>query len=907
MPEKQLYQIGWQGGMTEGDVSPQTVQEILNAELDREGKLRPRDEFVPSNTFATNYPLDVIYITDPTNSDNVLRVHLCPESVIIYDNSSDAIVSLMSFATAEGSGVATIDNSSTMFAHGSDIYVITIVDGVPSGIFSISYMTTTAHFGPPALTSGCSYAAERNDGTGSWTMFAPGGLVPNLAVYSVTDTIANVVGTVTWTHTADTYYNDANTWCNGSKNKVALVYKGINDRAISTSAVSEHFTALAADQVISAEYAVQFVFINGAHSLLSNRVSAKANFDITDMHCAIGTTISVASSLSRAVKAINVYRRLIRSGDTVTPDGNMELMYTAHVYSKDLTDLDSAVDSSAVEQKYFEYTNVTSSTDDAGVTGAIVKCTALNISLDVKLPIGHKRKFSGSAKFTSGWFQYFGNTYTFVPKCLIASGTHQVYAGNLTDEQDDAFANAEYYKLQLDDAICIYGRWSNLGSNVECVADDQRLLTPTIGLGSPRNATPYFERYNGGARWLGIAPDIGFTVLKTTAESSVKASCNLDTPSTGTGTYGIASKKPLVLYVDDTQAGYTYEQVSGINENELSVVSPRAATLGSGRMICLNVVQDGSANESRLCYSEFRRPSTFRKSNYIDYGPRDDGYGVALASFAGRLLVLHSTSCYILDISGGSDMAWREIGAYNDVGALSAQAVVTTAVGVFFASQGGVYYFDGDKLTKISQMEGRDITQTYKTLFKGTCRLAWRSDMRQLWVSGGGTTLVFDFDRGAWHKHEFSLETTPTTDLIRFFNIGNVEFSTFWYRPTSTTSAVYTFSLEQPGDTVPFAWGLTTGPIDMGAAEVVKKAKSIYVDTQGATDNALPIGVWYVDGALMASYAPGYERNVKRIRTNVRDYSLNFRVETSTLPGSNQYWAGVIESLGLSYKPKRLK
>lgn len=934
MSEKKLWQVGWKGGQTEGDVGPETVQELLNVDLDVEGQLHPRGTLTENtsrlwtHTGATDIPIDMKYMNKPDDASVVYRVQLSTTGITILIDSSGASVVTLTFAAAEGwVGGSTIDITSTMEIDNNNIYVTALISGVPVGVFKAMYISQSNRWRIPTYTSNTGMSAEVPY-SAKWTMIGPSGITPVLEVIEITEKWGQAPE-----NTREDFYTAANTLCGMLKTKVVIGALRMLDRAQSTAAVAAFISQMAAKQTLVVDFAVQFVYVDGTHSSLSNPASFTAQTSAADLAVGIASTIAVNTSLSQSVGAINVYRKIVRSGETTSIDSDYELLYTADIGSEDLAEKDSVTTETILHKYWADFHNLGSSSDDEAAMGttALVRVAVPSTTTNIIEPgAGHRREFSGTAMYTSGWFKV--ATYTpdtpysylvvFAPRALVASGTHTYYVGNMQESLNEA-TQGRYYKAVIgsvgNECVVVYNYAANVGSNVYAIGGNQSVISPRFVFGAYAQIPIRYYMgatfHDDGGVWsatekvqtASFGDDIAGVIMYQPTNSVTKV--NYDGTALSSTGSKMTDPRVMVMYVDDTQAGFSVENVAGIKDIEKSVVLPRKISFGAGRMLCLNVRQDETEKAARLVYSEFRRYNAFRKSNYIDYGPRDDGIGVSLAFFAGRLLVLHSTSCYVLDISGGSDMAWRELASYKDVGAISDKAVVTSSVGVFFASQADVYFFDGNKIIKISDLEGRRVTAAYRAMTKINITLLWRSDLRQLWVCDRGTTvLVFDMDLGAWHKHSLTEFSTagPYMLPIRFNNLANAEFLTTAYK-NGTTDKVQAYTFVTNGTTTPFQWGVTTGPINMGVSEVVKKAKSIYVDTVGVASTSGDIDVWYTDvtGSADKSFTPGTSRAVNRVKVSSRNYWLNMKLLTK-LNGST-YWRGAIESLGLSYRPKRLK
>jgi len=199
---------------------------------------------------------------------------------------------------------------------------------------------------------------------------------------------------------------------------------------------------------------------------------------------------------------------------------------------------------------------------------------------------------------------------------------------------------------------------------------------------------------------------------------------------------------------------------------------------------------------------------------------------------------------------------------------------------------------------------------------RGTPSFAWRSDLRQLWIisladdaetSRRLDALVYDADTASWHYHLFDeLVSTTTTplDFMAISNQGGVEY----LFANENNATIQKFGLNDATIVRPFSWGINTGQINMGSSEFQKKLKRIYIDTKGKIDDDgnKTYGKLFVtvDG-FTQDFEPKTDRHVTRVSSSNKNYYIDFGVYAESAGGES--WTGTIESLGLSYKPKKLK
>lgn len=887
MSKKELWQIGWTGGQSEGDLTKETVREILNSEIKTYGMLNPRDTLVDQDVDDTiSNVIDLQFMTNPADPSETLRVYLTTTHIYIVGVGS---VSLLL-------GGYILDYDSEMvIVEGDSIYVAAIVSGDPVGIFAANYISSGNRWKAPAHMQNHSDVNEDTTGGNLWILEPVGGLTPELAIIDM----------------SSTYTTDVETECALLADKKVVLGTFLKEDIFSI----EHHT-LPLTTSLSVELAVQFEFHSGQVSALSNTDTASISAAAVswDRHIGLGINLAVSRDLSKTVRKIHVYRKVLEiegmkySGLTQ----KYELIFTANVMSDDISDLDVNATQGHVlkfEDKadyyidpdwFYGFTHLghnTGVSDQAYTTDR-----------------GRSLADGSYATETTGWFEFETDTMFYWPRCLTFSGSLTMLL------QDSTVATSDYYNALYPIAQGVFLFESGTGSLATMFTDKTAIeafeyspapvLLAGVNYIFPHRVATIINTH----REFGpdMAPFITHMGVDGTAVASQDGNYVTD------DIVKVLNLKCLLCHLDIGEAGIaTLEDIIGYSQVEASMVYPRHIAYSSGRLLMLNIIQDTKNRPSRMVYSEFRKYRSIAKSNYIDYAPRDDGVGVCLAEFKGRILVLHSTSAYIMDISGGSGMSWRELGAYNEINALGRHATVESPFGVFFGGQDFAYLFDGQKIINITERPQSRVTVKYREMVaSGDIFFAWRSDLRQLWIislsehDGTGTfreVMVFDADSGAWHYHKLNeIEDTATVphEILALSNQGGNEYV---YTKEGTDN-IKQFKLDTGDLTKPFNWGITTGPINMGSSEFQKKLKRIYIDTIGFSnsDGAPTYGSLYLNVAgFEQDFAPGVAHHVTRISSSNKAYYLEFTLHARDFGDGS--WNGTIESLGLSYKPKKLK
>jgi len=890
MAKKELWQIGWAGGQTEGDLSKQTVKEILNSEINILGTLTPRNEIVhiTGDDESITNTIDMKFMTNPADPDETLSVFLTTTHLRIRGAT----------VTEDFSFGVTLDTDSEMIiVEGTLIYIAAIVSGDPIGVYSVSYINEGDRFKPPAHMQNHSDANEDTSGTSSWILEPVGGLVPVLTHIPM----------------ESTYTTDADTECASSPEKKVVIGTFLKEDMFSVDK-----TSLPLDRSLSVELGVQFVFQSGQVSPLSNTftISISAAEVSWERNIALGINLAVSRDISRTVSKIHVYRKILELEGVKYSAGDQpyDLIYTAEMMSNDLENLDITASEGHI-LKYNEDADPRPGTENhIGYTLYGFNDGAPDADFVLRAIRARSVGVGTVITETKGWFEFETNTMFFWPRALTFSG-----ALTMTLEDENVPTNNNYTAAYTS-SQGVFLFESETGSLATMFTDTTAIeaftYCPMVAIDcSGVDAMPLREAdvtINHREWGADMAPFM--THMGVDGNASGEYANN---PGSGTITK-VQNQKCLLCHLDIGETGLAdLEDILGYSQGEASTVYPRHIAYSSGRLLMLNLIQDDQNKPSRMAYSEFRKYRSVAKSNYVDYAPRDDGVGMAIAEFKGRVLVLHSTSAYIMDISGGSGMSWRELGAYNEINSLGRPAVVETPFGVFFGGVDYAYLFDGQKIVNISETPERRISDKYREMVgRGTPSFAWRSDLRQLWIVSLGDdgesdqrleALVFDADRAAWHYHIFNELLSTTALPLEFLATSNQGGQEYLFCDENAAT-INKYGFDDTTVVRPFTWGIYTGQINMGSSEFQKKLKRIYIDTEGKVgdDGTETYGKISLDvDGYEQDFAPEVERHVTRISASNKNYYLDFSILAKADGGES--WTGTIESLGLSYKPKKLK
>jgi hypothetical protein len=872
MPQSQrkLHQIEWQAGQTDGEIGQASVRRLLNIEMDKPGELRPRDAVVTTPIYSNVSAIDFAKMSaDPTgDSPDGWDFYLTDEAVDIYKAGSSTLYVTLDIS-AEIGGL--LEATSTIQVYGTSAYVVAIGGGGKQlGIMTIYSTGDNSRFAPPLSLPayGIDGAESEQQGTPQWQMSYENFASPLVEPVYV-----------------DNSEGEQNAWLEEAaqkavgENTVVLLWTRVY-------AAEEVDNVVGYSEAGAAEYAIQFKYVNGEFSDLGDE-TIRIWVEAGDF---VAYTVAVGANFRHDVSHLNVYRRLLSAEDL-----EWELIDAIPVYSEYVTNNNAEFASRK------DLLGGESASENWGGTWRLED----NYTSETQL-IGRVEFESdlSSCNRTRGWLHMQspqGNEgYFFHAEHFIADGTLTV-----TFESAD---HPDYEYLYYRVNAVVVAPIAN-GEKIAEVVGGTWLPIPWIGLGGGNyiridkdDDLPWDTIYNvplplgrcgviyRGTSYYGEAMFNG--------ASGTTIDWQGQTPSSST------FNSVLCMAVDKGSAALqTLASVIGGDEDTLVDVSPRHIDFVGGRMVMLDVLMDNEeTHRSRLMWSEPGLFSSVNSTNYIEYGYQGGGEGVGVAKHGSKMLVMTTSSLNALDISGGSDMSWRPVGKWDNVGCIGPRAFTETPFGVVLADASAAYLWNGQGLEKLTESAQRGvyIKDTYLGYLDGLDSVIYRAKMQQVWFCNGADVLVLDLLTRAWHEHHIS-EGLGGHALIGADNSdGNdrlVACST-----GGPGMSVYGFSSAQ----APFDWGIDVGPITLNVPEVIKKLKRIYVETEviGADPGAPnPYGNFEVDvdGNITVVERPG--SGVHRVSKSFRGYAI----WPTVFVREEEPWRGAIKSIAMSYKPKKLK
>ena len=299
---------------------------------------------------------------------------------------------------------------------------------------------------------------------------------------------------------------------------------------------------------------------------------------------------------------------------------------------------------------------------------------------------------------------------------------------------------------------------------------------------------------------------------------------------------------------------------------------------------------------SRLFFSEYGNFSDWR-GNFIELGQKDAGSKVAVKSFKSIIVCFFTGAVHFIDASGGASSSWRILGGHLADGCLSKRHIVETPFGIAWCGKHGVYLFDG---TKVVDLTVNKIESRYTSKVGGLPSikmLAYNNIKKQLWVvedySDGTNVLVYDFVGGAWHTHE--LGTAELTDVYEMFFFDGADGEEYY--SNVSTLGIRVGSSEAGS----ILWEIDSGPNAIGRQGIVKKIKKIYFSSTYAGEITIGATASSDIAATVATDTEAVVSGSNKIRTRGKGAFI-------ILHAYGEFHADEsIDSIEISYKPKKIK
>lgn len=945
---KRLEQIRWHKGITDNDIREGYMERLDNVEIDRPGQIRSRDGLSWSDLYNPTSGQHVVkkYSGNPSGDSaggwlvwlDTANVHVVPFGATAGDTR---IATMQIPASITSIDLDTVD----MLFVGSNIYIVSDdTSGDANDIFVISWAGKSKRFKSPEWLTDSYSCFSTEDYDGRWVSFALN-QSPNVQVFANNRTDGHK-------SSRSSMISNASNWVSVDPLFRVGLYIEPHREAIENP---REVISTSGDLIL--QFLCVFEFYDGTLSGTSNEITYTVKSgDLDGGLFDVGLSLIVDEGISETVSAIRVYRKVldatITGGNEPVTSGDYDLLFTANMYTtvfdedtgfiplfngNAYTDpigpLTDTIETERIEEDFGLKIYNRDASPGPGI--GWFHPTEVRASGTVYVEYTHKITEAGELstyKTSDGWMKPFeaslarlylpphfyrtGDTVT--SKAENLGGGHtgiDVYEPtqtvsivrsdpiHLCDRRSIIEYQEASYNQQVYDGLpcCIKGSLvidffkvydsANLGGFVSPGGNANAATANEL---APFGEYTYDLQFGRGFYDIGADLGSGYTWNGTPTLDLYK--------TVAKGQEGV--ERCFVLYRDQLEIPQnpTLTDEFGVNPTA-NGFTPKPKALGSagGRLFAVNYSDGSRQFPATLSYSEFLKPSIFKNSNKIDYGARDDGIGVAILTYGSNIVVLHDSSTYIFDIAGGSDLTWREIGSFSNIGCIDKKLALSTQYGLFWCDRMHMYWLAGSSPRPITL----EIQDRYKEMLNGAYSMTYREDLKQIWLTKNENALIFDIASQAWHEHQF-------TDSV-YGNIEQVytaQQDQYLLVTDDNRDNTRHYKLEEVNYNAEFDWGFSTGSYDFGVPEIVKKIKRLYmhlVEANGSTLEKIELSGSGTNGGDITIQDDFVIGEQSRFSLSVKGFAVTISMYVRKSISEGSFWKGRIESLGVSYKSKNIK
>jgi hypothetical protein len=266
-------------------------------------------------------------------------------------------------------------------------------------------------------------------------------------------------------------------------------------------------------------------------------------------------------------------------------------------------------------------------------------------------------------------------------------------------------------------------------------------------------------------------------------------------------------------------------------------------------LLLANTSEGGVSYPSRLRWSDVNNIETWPANNYWDVESDDGDSIVAIKQFEDKLLIFKKNSIHQALITGSAGAeAFIVRPLARGIGAWAKNSVkVIDNAGVVFLGPNGVYLFDGEQFTLISDPIQRKIDTINRSRYSQAVGDIYRS-RNQYWLSvstgtetNNGVVLVYDYAQNAWTTYE---GIDANAMAVAEDSNGNVVLLTGDYGGNVYKQDTGT-SDNPAGVATAISASYSTPDLHFGIPEVEKTFKYLYVFTVIDATTTVTINAYY--------------------------------------------------------------
>lgn len=165
-----------------------------------------------------------------------------------------------------------------------------------------------------------------------------------------------------------------------------------------------------------------------------------------------------------------------------------------------------------------------------------------------------------------------------------------------------------------------------------------------------------------------------------------------------------------------------------------------------------------SYGQSTTYFSQVLNPDYWPATNYFLVRPDDGDVITSITSFLGQLTIFKTNTIQKIYTDQSSTASWQLSQPFSFIGASAPYSVIPTPLGVFYLGRYGLYKFDGQSSTLISDVVTKDIRDINATNYLNVASIYYNNEYRMAYTStatGSGVNdrvLLFDIVRNSYTK-----------------------------------------------------------------------------------------------------------------------------------------------------------
>lgn len=165
-----------------------------------------------------------------------------------------------------------------------------------------------------------------------------------------------------------------------------------------------------------------------------------------------------------------------------------------------------------------------------------------------------------------------------------------------------------------------------------------------------------------------------------------------------------------------------------------------------------------SYGQSTAYFSQVLNPDYWPATNYFLVRPDDGDVITAITSFLGQLTIFKTNTIQKIYTDQATTTSWQLSQPFSYIGAAAPYSVTPTPLGVFYLGRFGLYKFDGQSSSLISDVVTKDIRDINATNYGNVASVYYNNEYRMAYTStatGSGVNdrvLLFDTTRNSYTK-----------------------------------------------------------------------------------------------------------------------------------------------------------